>query len=264
MTAQTQVQVRSHWKACLIPSEHGGWSLTLEPAALGLIVAWSWQSIAFGVAALVAFMARTPLKLVLVDIRRKRWLDRTSFALKIMLGEILIITGLAYFAFRTTDTHLIWIPFIIATPLILTELYFSMRSKSRRLLPELAGTIGISSVVAIQVLSAGQSMALAIGMWAVISGRAIAAVLYVRTQILKIHNRNFKVKHSDIGQITALVIVAMGYYFAQVSFASLLLIAGIAVFNFLAVRKPANKAKIIGIQQMIFGISVVLVTGLTV
>jgi hypothetical protein len=63
-----------------LPSEHGGWSLTLEPVALGLLVAPSWPGLALGAAALVAFVARTPLKVVLVDRWRHRWLARTRLA----------------------------------------------------------------------------------------------------------------------------------------------------------------------------------------
>lgn len=255
---------KAQWKTVAIPSEHGGWSLTLEPVVLGLLVAWSFQSIVLGICALTAFMARTPLKTVLVDLWRKRWLIRSSFALKILLSEIALIFVLAILVINTTESQLIWIPLTLAFPLVLIELFFSMRSRSRRLIPELAGTIGISSVVALQVLSAGLSLSLAIGMWAVVSGRAIAALGYVRTQILKIHGRNAKNWHSDVAQIVALTVVLLTYVLAEVPTVSLILIGAIALFNAFAVRRTANKAKAIGLQQMTFGASVILATGLAV
>jgi YwiC-like protein len=62
---------RAAWRAMAIPDEHGGWGLTAEPVLLGLLVAPSWAGAALAVAAFVAFLVRTPLKVVLVD----RWRD---------------------------------------------------------------------------------------------------------------------------------------------------------------------------------------------
>ncbi|MCB0972737.1 MAG: YwiC-like family protein, partial [Acidimicrobiales bacterium] len=59
-----------------MPTEHGGWGLTLEPVVLGLLVAPSIAGTCIGLAAIVAFLARTPLRIVLVDLRRRRWLPR--------------------------------------------------------------------------------------------------------------------------------------------------------------------------------------------
>src|SRR5438067_8458307 len=50
----TGASTRSPWRAVVIPSEHGGWGLTLEPALLGLLVA---PSIAGGALAIAAFLA---------------------------------------------------------------------------------------------------------------------------------------------------------------------------------------------------------------
>jgi hypothetical protein len=57
----TGASTRSPWRAVVIPSEHGGWGLTLEPVVLGLLVAPSIAGLAIGVAAFLAFLVRTPL-----------------------------------------------------------------------------------------------------------------------------------------------------------------------------------------------------------
>jgi len=73
---------RSVWRSVVIPSEHGGWGLTLEPALLGLLVAPTLAGLASAGAALLAFVARTPIKIVSstgIDIggssgrARRRW-----------------------------------------------------------------------------------------------------------------------------------------------------------------------------------------------
>ena len=87
-TNATQPGQRPLWRSVAIPTEHGGWGLTLEPALLGLMVAFSWSGVAIGVAATLAFLARTPLKLALVDRRRGRVLPRTRLASRIAAGEL--------------------------------------------------------------------------------------------------------------------------------------------------------------------------------
>jgi hypothetical protein len=67
---------RPAWRSVAIPSEHGGWGLTLEPVLLGLLIAPSVGGLALGIAAFGAFLVRTPLKLVFVDRRHPRWLGR--------------------------------------------------------------------------------------------------------------------------------------------------------------------------------------------
>ena len=55
---------RPLWRQVAVPSEHGGWSLTADPVVLGLVVAWSWPGLALGMAAMTAFVARAPVKVV--------------------------------------------------------------------------------------------------------------------------------------------------------------------------------------------------------
>ena len=86
------------WRAVAVPSEHGGWGLTLEPVLLGLLVAFSWPGLAIGVAALLAFLVRTPLKLALVDRRRQRSLPRTRLAWRFAAAELALIALLGSLA----------------------------------------------------------------------------------------------------------------------------------------------------------------------
>ena len=60
---------------------------------LGLLVAWSTAGVALGIAAFIAFLLRTPAKLVAVDVRRGRWLDRSRLALRIAIVEAALLAG---------------------------------------------------------------------------------------------------------------------------------------------------------------------------
>jgi hypothetical protein len=254
---------RPTWRAVALPSEHGGWSLTAEPALLALIVAFSWPGLALAVAALLAFVARTPLKLVLVDRWRHRRLDRTRLALKIFIVESALLVALAVAAVVGSD-HRFWVPLAIAAPLVALELWYDMRSRSRRLIPEIAGTIGIGSIAAAVALAGGESNLVAYGLWCVVAARSVAAIVYVRCQILRSHSRPAPRWHSDIGQIAALAAVLIGWLFDAVPLAAVLVVAALGMFNTLGLNRPPPRAVVIGVQQMVFGLIVVAVTAIAV
>ena len=252
------------WRRVAVPSEHGGWSLTAEPVILGLIVAWSWPGLALGVAAMLAFVARTPLKVVLVDRWRHRRLERTRLAARVATIELAVIAVLGAWATVRAENGWFWVPLAAAVPLVGLELWFDMRSRSRRLVPELAGAIGIGSVVAAIVLAAGASAALAYGLWVVVSARAVAAIPYARTQVLRAHDRSVTLSHSDLAQALAVGAVAVAWLLEAIPIAPVVAMAAIAVFNLAAVRGPVRRAVIIGLQQTAFGITLILVTAIAV
>ena len=255
---------RDHpWRSVALPSEHGGWSLTAEPALLGLIVAFSGSGLALATAAMLAFVARTPLKIVLVDRLRRRWLPRSRLALRIVSVEIALLVVLAGIASLTSD-HRFWIPLALAAPLVVVELWYDMRSRSRRLIPEIAGTVGIGSVAAAVALAGGASTLVATGLWCVAAARSVSAITAVRYQIMRSRSRPLPRWHSDLGQLAALATALVGVAFGAVPLAALLALAGLCAFNFVSIARPAPRAVVIGIQQTLLGMIVVAVTATAV
>lgn len=254
---------RPTWKSVALPTEHGGWSLTAEPALLGLIVAFSGAGLALSLAAMLAFVARTPLKVVLIDRWRNRWLDRTGLALRIAVVEIVLLIVLAVIAAVFADGPF-WIPLAIAAPLIALELWYDMRSRSRRLVPELAGTIGIGSMAAAVASAGGETGLVAAGLWCVIGARSIAAIPYVRVQIFRTRSRPSPLWHSDLAQLAAVAIAVVGWALDAVPFAAVVALGVLALINVVAVRRPPVRPTVIGIQQMIFGLAVIAATAIAV
>ena len=257
------LEPHAEFRSVAIPSEHGGWSLTLEPAILGLLVAWSGAGAALAGAALVAFIARTPLKIVLVDRWRGRRLDRSELAKRVLTIDLILLVLLAAAAVVTAQ-HSFWWPLAIAAPLILIELWHDMRSRSRRLIPELAGTIGIGSVAAAIALAGGTTNGVAAGLWLVIAARSLAAVLFVRVQLLRFKEQNHQLWHSDVAQVIAVVMVVGGWLGGIVPGLAVIAFAGLAAFELIAVRRLPQKAVAIGSQQIVLGLTLVLVTALGV
>jgi len=144
----------------VIPSEHGGWGLTLEPVVLGLLVAPSVAGVAIGIAAFLAFLVRTPLKMLLVDRHRNRELERDRLARRVVAAEAVALAAMVVVAFTRADAEWV-VPFVVALPLFAVELWFDARSRSRRLVPELCGAVGISAAAAAIALAGGEGYALA-------------------------------------------------------------------------------------------------------
>jgi hypothetical protein len=250
-------------RSVAMPAEHGGWSLTLEPVLLALLVAWSWSGLALGLAALLAFVARTSIKVVLVDGWRHRWLGRTRLAARVAAAELVTLIVLVTFAAVTGDARF-WIPFAVAAPLIAVELWFDMRSRSRRLIPELAGTIGVGSVAAAIALADGADLRLALGLWCVVAARGAAAIPYVRTQVSRLHSRAHHRWPSDLAQVLAVATVAVGWSLDAVPFATVVVLALVGAFDVAALRREPRPPKILGLQQMMFGLAVTIVTAVAV
>ena len=262
--AEREVGERAGWRAVAIPSEHGGWGLTLEPVLLGLLVAWSTAGVALGVAAFTAFLLRTPAKLFAVDIRRGRWLDRSRLALRITIVETVVLAAAVAVAIALAGW--VWlVPVLVAGPLVAIELSFEIRSRGRRLVPELCGAVGIAAVAASIVQAGNRPAGLAIGVWLVLTARAIGAIPFVRVQIFRLRRGQGPVWQSNLAQLTAVAIAAVAMMMVDRR-----LIAGLVGVLLLAIarsvwaRQAAIPAKRLGLREMAIGIALVAVTAVGV
>ncbi len=242
-----------------IPSEHGGWGLTLEPVLLGLVVAWSAAGAALGVAAFAAFLVRTPLKLVAVDVRRGRWLDRSRLAVRIAIVELTVLGSAVGVAGALAGWSFL-APVLLAAPLVAIELSFDVRSRGRRLVPELCGAIGISAVAASIVLAGGRSGGLAAGVWLVLAARAIGAIPFVRVQIMRLRRGHASVLQSDLAQVASVLIVSAAVFADPRLLFGLVGVVVLAVTQSVWVRRPPILAKQVGLRQMGLGLALVAVT----
>ena len=75
---------------------------------LGLLVEPSWAGLVLGLVALLAFVARAPLKLALVDRLRGRDLARTRLARRVAAVEIALLLGLIILALLLAEASFLW------------------------------------------------------------------------------------------------------------------------------------------------------------
>lgn len=251
-------------KSVALPSEHGGWGLTVEPGLLGILVAPSLAGFCLALAALVAFLARTPVKIVLVDRWRDRWLPRTRLALRVAVVEVLLLVALVVVAALSAAGSSWWIPALVAAPLVAVELWYDMRSRSRRLIPELAGAVGVAGVVAMITLADDVDAALAIGLWAILAGRVVSAIPYVRGQIFRLHGRPTSPSATVIGDLVALAAAAGAVALDRALVAGAVAVVVLVIAQRLIALGPPRRAPIVGVVQTVFGFAVVVVTALGV
>lgn len=254
---------RALWRSVAIPTEHGGWGLTIEPAVLGVWIEPSLAGVALGLMGLVAFVLRTPLKMVLVDTKRNRWMERTSLALRIAAVEAALLVALVVVAFVSAD-HPFWIPLAMAAPLMGIELWFGMNSRSRRLLPEMAGTVGIGSVAAAIVLAGGGSAAVAAGVWLVIVARAAASIPFSRLQIRRMKGHDDPKLATRIVQFVAIAMALVGWWLGWLPPAAPVAIGLLALFQLQELELNPPGAAMLGVQQMFVGLGIVAATALGV
>ncbi len=254
---------RPGWRSVAIPTEHGGWGLTLEPGLLGLLVAPSMTAVWLALAAMVAFTARTPLKIVAVDLRRNRMLDRTRLAARIGLAELAVLAVLATLAVNSAAQSFWW-PLVLAAPMVAVQTSYEIRSRGRRLVPEVAGSVGICAVAAMAVAADGGSVALALGVWLILAGRAITSVPWVRGQIVRIHGRNPDHRALVSTDVTAVACGAIAAVLEPALLPGALALPVVIAIQRLAARGEPVKPAIQGVIQMFMGFGVVAASALGV
>ncbi len=241
----------------MVPAEHGGWGLTFEAVLLGLLVRPSGAGAAVGGAALLAFVARTPLKLAGVDHRRHRRLDRTVLAERVAAAELSLLSVAVALAVLYGRGWW-WVPLAAAIPFFGLELSFDVRSRGRRLTPELSGAVGMGAVAAAAIGSAGGLEArLAVGLWVVLASRAVAAVPFARTQVRRLKSQPDQRRVADSAQMATVVVVLAGWAIGLLAWPAVIAVAGLAVWNAAAMRCRVRSAEQIGVSQMLAGLVVV-------
>jgi YwiC-like protein len=256
--AAREVRARPLWRTVAIPSEHGGWGLTLEPVLLGLLVAFSPAGVAIGLATFLAFLVRTPLKLALVDRRRGRTLPRTKLAWLIVLAELTLLAGAVSVALAAAGWTWL-IPFAVAAPLFSVELWFEVRSRGRRLVPELSGAVGITAASAAIVVAAGEPAGLAVAIWTVLAARALASIPYVRTQVLRLRH-DMPLGATDAFQVAGAVIAVAASAIDHRIVVGGVAVVVLALLQMATLRRPIPPVKILGLRQMAAGLAVVAAT----
>ena len=177
--------------------------------------------------------------------------------------ELVVLVTLAVVAGRWSGW--LWlVPIAIAGPLVIVEMWFDMRSRGRRLVPELCGALGIASVVAAIALAGGETGRLVVGLWLVIAARAVASIPFVRVQIDRLRHGSGSMALSDGAQLAAVTIAAAAALVDTTLAAGAFAVTALAALQTVWVRRPPIPAKVLGLRQLLLGLAVVVVTAVGV
>ena len=145
----------------------------------------------------------------------------------------------------------------VAAPLVVVELWFDMRSRSRRLVPELCGAVGVAGLVAAVVVAGGESGALAVGAWLLLAARSLGAIPLVRAQIGRIRHRPVAMRPL-LGMQVIAVAAAITSVLVEprlaLGMAGVVLAITVGIWS---LRGAPRSAKVLGLSQLGAGLGVV-------
>jgi hypothetical protein len=178
MTASQKTSDLREIGRLLLPKEHGSWSVTLEPLALGLIAAPSAAGGALAASVLAGFFLRRPLRLLWgggIDPRRP-----LAWGCVAMLS-VVVGAGLWCAAAWSTPARL-W-PLLAAMPAGLAFLWFDSRGESREAAAELAGVAAFAAIPAALGSLAGWAPSVALALAGLMACRSVPTVMTIRAYL---------------------------------------------------------------------------------
>ena len=257
-------------RSVAMPAEHGGWGLTLEPGILGVLLAPSAAGVLLAVGAVLAFLLRTPLRLVLLRQLRpgerapttEVGQARKQLASQVAIAELVAIGfALAGAAILARDSNWIW-PLVVAMPMFAIAFVYDLRSSSRHIVAEVIGSVAVASVAAMGTLAGGGSGALALGAWLILGARVFSSIPHVRAQIQRIHGREPASRPGIIGDLAAVWTAALAVLLEPSLTFGAAAIVVLVVVQRITLARPPRPAKVLGVRQMILGFAVVGATAL--
>lgn len=250
------------WKAVAIPPEHGAWGFLMEPIIAGLIVAPSLPGVLLALGILGVFLLRHPSKIVYQDYRRGKRYARTSMALQIGTGYILLAL-VGTLAALLLAGPIILLPLPLTSPLAVLLLIGVFRNQGRGLWAELAGASALAGTAASIALAGGASIATALMLWVILLGRNVPSVLFIRARLRLDRGKPAALTGVVIANVVAVMVgvalVMLGYapVLAVVALALLMLRALYGISPF---RKPLH-VRTMGFLEMGFGLLTALLLG---
>lgn len=105
---------------------------------------------------------------------------------------------------------------------------------------------------------------MALGLWLVLAMRALVAIFYARTQVMRARGVPVKLGSVYAAEALALSLLILAAAFGLVPWLSVLAIGLLLPFSLYTFARPPVAAKVVGWSQMAFGLLVVVLTALGV
>jgi hypothetical protein len=249
-TAPSRLPLRS----VVIPTEHGSWAFLAEPVALGLLVAPSPAALLVAAAAIGAFFARRPLRILVTDRREGRRTPRTALARRAFALLALAAAGALAGAVQLSRGPVL-LAVGLAAPFAAAALAFDLARRTREAAAEVAAALALGAVAPAAVLAAGFGTAPALALWAILAARAVPSILYVRARLRLDRGEPAHVTGALAAHVVAVLCVAalalasLGPWLAMAAMVGLALRAWIG----LSPGRPRLAVKQLGASEIVAG-----------
>lgn len=243
-------------RAVALPTEHGGWGFTLEPVLLGVAVAPGLAGAGLAAVALAVFLARRPLRLLAEDRRSARRLPRTSAAVRVLAAAAAVAAGGLTLAGLQGDPRFWWAA-AAALPVAAAQVGADLTRRNRAFLAEAAGAVAMGAAAPAIALAAGWEAGPAFALWAVVAGRALPSILFVRAQIRRSKGQASRPAptHAAHGAaVAALAILAAG---GAAPWTASGAVAGLWAWAAFGLERPPVPTRTLGWAQVAAGLLVV-------
>jgi hypothetical protein len=249
------------WREVALPREHGAWSFVVEPIVLGLVVAFSLGGLFLAIAALAAFLARRPLRLLASDwILTKRY-PRTAIAERALwicaLAGVFALGAALGWSLRPVQITL-----GIGLPFAIVALVFDMSGRPRHLIAECAGALAFAPLATGIALAKSWDLGPALGLAGVMALRSVPSILYVRARLRLEKRRPAAIVAALFAQLVAIALAfALAWFSLAPSLAAgaIVVLGARAAFGVSALR-PVMSTKQLGFSEIAFGVMTIALT----
>jgi len=246
-------------RAVALPTEHGGWGLTLEPVLLGLLVAPSLPGAGVAAAAVAVFLVRRPLRLLAEDLRRGRRLPRTALAVGVVAaGAAIAAAGLAFASCRAGGRF--WWAVAAALPAAVAQVAADLTRRSRSLWAEAAGALAMGAAAPAVALAGGWEAAPSFALWGVIAGRSLPSILLVRAQFRRARGEPAAPAPAHFGHGAAVAGLTTLGAAGLLPWTAAAAVAFLWAFAVWALARPPLPTRTLGWAQVLAGLLVVALT----
>jgi 4-hydroxybenzoate polyprenyltransferase len=251
------------WRTIALPVEHGGWGFLIEPILLGLLVAFSPAALALSLSAVGVFLIHQPLKTALKDRLNGRRYLRTRWAERFALGYGLV-SLLGFILALLTSSFSFWLPLLLAVPFAVIQLAYEARGRGRELLPEIGGALALGATAPAIWMASSGTFVTGLLLWLLLALRIVPSLLYVRVVLRQVRGKPASAFPPLAAHLVAGFIMVLLWLAEWINgFALLAIVVLFLRAAYRLSRKQPVPAKVIGIQEMVFGLCYVLLLALS-
>ncbi len=228
--------------------------MLFEPVVLALLVAPSVAGSMIAAAAVLAFLARHPLKLFVQDMRRRKRFPRTMICAWLALAYA-GASAMALFAAVTMSGSRVLLPLAAGALLALIQFALDVRQHGRSFVAEICGACAAATTAAAIAVASDRSVEVALALGIVAASLMLPAILFVRA-VLR-HERRTTTIVLHVAAVIATAILWQRGLTPAVAIAVMAMLLLRAAIGLQSKAIPA--AKTIGMREAIAGAAAVLI-----